>query len=820
MKHAAVWGFVTLAACSTPAPPAEGPRTPPPPSARLDQWRVTGPGGGGTTLLPAISPHDPRVVVESCDMTGAYITYNAGESWRMFNLGTVASAYAFDPVSPSVIYAAASAVFRSDDTGRTWRMVWPDPRQSTVKTGLGDHAETIYTTKDPSYPSGAEVWVQALAVDGADPAWLYAAVRFQGSGQLGGTASQGMRLLTSTDRGATWNAIAWIPSERVYAIWAEATPERVVRTLGDDGVHEVRGASSRHFDSPAGVHFESASVGRDDLTRTTILYATAPITRGPDGLAGGIFVSADSGKSWRQSNGGLARYLAASPTEAELEGSGDDSGVHVGPIGASAGRGRYAYVGLKGLRERRGGKPFVGVARTMDGGLNWTILHRESDRPAPGFVASWVEARTLEGGGDVWLDAPYDLAVAPTDPRICYVTDLFRTYRTLDGGRTWAQVHSAPVGDAWVSRGLDVTTHYGLIWDPFDAERVFLASTDIGLFRSEDGGSSWMGSSRGVPSRWRNTAYWVVPDPAVKDLVWGGFSGTHDLPRVKMFRRTDPSRYRGGVAVSKDGGRTWERSNGGMPESAITHLLLDPASPPGKRTLYAAAFGRGVYKSTDNGRTWTLKNEGLAPDPRKQPFAWRLSLDAAGVLYLVVARRSEHSRIGDADDGAIYRSVDGAEHWTALPLPAGTNGPTAITVDPRDPRRLYLSAWAVALPSGAAGGGVFVSADAGRSWRPVLRDAQHVYDVTLDPRNPDRMYACGFDQGVYRSDDRGETWRRIRGFNFKWGHRVVPDPAGASRIYVVTFGGGVWHGPADGDPSAAEDVVSPDPPPGSEHPKL
>jgi hypothetical protein len=102
----------------------------------------------------------------------------------------------------------------------------------------------------------------------------------------------------------------------------------------------------------------------------------------------------------------------------------------------------------------------------------------------------------------------------------------------------------------------------------------------------------------------------------------------------------------------------------------------------------------------------------------------------------------------------------------------------------------------------------------------VLRDAQHVYDVTLDPRNPDRMYACGFDQGVYRSDDRGETWRRIRGFNFKWGHRVVPDPADASRIYVVTFGGGVWHGPADGDPSAAEDVVSPDPPPGSEHPKL
>jgi len=57
------------------------------------------------------------------------------------------------------------------------------------------------------------------------------------------------------------------------------------------------------------------------------------------------------------------------------------------------------------------------------------------------------------------------------------------------------------------------------------------------------------------------------------------------------------------------------------------------------------------------------------------------------------------------------------------------------------------------------------------------------------------------------STDRGETWTRIRGYNFKWGQRVIADPKDASKIYVTTFGGSVWHGPAAGDATAAEDVV-------------
>ncbi len=93
--------------------------------------------------------------------------------------------------------------------------------------------------------------------------------------------------------------------------------------------------------------------------------------------------------------------------------------------------------------------------------------------------------------------------------------------------------------------------------------------------------------------------------------------------------------------------------------------------------------------------------------------------------------------------------------------------------------------------------------------RGVFGASQHIYDVTLDPRNPKVLYNCGFESGAYRSADGGETWNRIPAFNFKWGHRVIPDPLDPDRIYITTFGGSVWHGPAKGDPSAVEDIITP-----------
>jgi photosystem II stability/assembly factor-like uncharacterized protein len=776
---------------------------------RLDAWRIIGPGGGGTTRRPTISPHDPNVVTLGCDMTGAYLTLDGGASWRMFNLGAVPMAFAFDPSRRSTLYAGADAVYRSDDTGRTWRMLLPDPARNTVARLVGDHADRVFVTEDTAFPgSGRDVSVHAIAVDTDDSNRVYVAASAADS-PVPGTPASPTVLIASTDAGRTWARAATFSSERIFAIRADGQGGQAqVRALGETGVYENMGTAWRHFAAPNGARFSSGSFGREARSGVVFAYATVPLTRGEHGIEGGLQVSNDGGHNWRTANGHLLDAVRE-------VGRGDEWGgpkiarPALGPVAVSAGFPLVAYVGLRGIvLPGRGVTPFNGIAKTNDGGATWSVVHAESDRPSTNLSPSWVEGRAAEDGNSVWFDAPYDLAVGPNNPDVAWATDLFRAYRTADGGKSWAQANSERRGeDRWTTRGLDVTTTYGIQFDPHDPNRVFIPYTDIGLFRSEDGGETWTGSTTGIPREWRNTTYWLAFDPEVKDLVWGGFSGTHDLPRPKMWRRTDPVLFRGGVAVSVDGARHWTPSNAGMEESAITHVILDPRSPKGKRTLYAAAFGRGVYKSTDNGRTWRLRNHGLAPDPRNQPFAWRLSLGADGILYLVVARRSERGNIRDADDGALYRSTDGAETWTPLPLPPGTNGPNGLTIDTADPRRLYLSAWGIAGVDADTGGGIFVSSDGGLHWRNTLAAAQHVYDVTVDPRDSTLLYACGFDQAAFRSTDRGETWTRIRGFNFKWGQRVIPDPRNQALIYVTTFGGSVWHGPAAGDPQATEDVV-------------
>jgi photosystem II stability/assembly factor-like uncharacterized protein len=283
-------------------------------------------------------------------------------------------------------------------------------------------------------------------------------------------------------------------------------------------------------------------------------------------------------------------------------------------------------------------------------------------------------------------------------------------------------------------------------------------------------------------------------------------SKIHDLPRAKMWRKRKLADFDGGVCLSEDGGKTWRQSSEGISQTAPTHILLDPASPREARVLYVAGFNKGVYKSTDGGKSWQLRNNGIEG---REPFAWRLARDRDGVLYLVVARRSDDGSYGDAQDGALYRSRDGADHWERIPLPEGVNGPDGIAIDARRPERLYLAAWGRATAAGAVNGGVFVSNDSGKSWRNTHSADQHVYDITIDPRDARTLYAAGFESSAWRSTDRGETWKRIRGYNFKWGHRVIPDPRTPGMIYITTFGGSVWHGPAAGDPQAVEDIVTP-----------
>jgi len=108
-------------------------------ASKTQTWKVIGPGGGGGVMLPTISPFNENIVLTHCDMTGAYISYNAGNDWRMFNLWTVPEDFEFDPMNENTIYTATrgyrysedrgsglSILYRSEDKGKHWRIIYPD----------------------------------------------------------------------------------------------------------------------------------------------------------------------------------------------------------------------------------------------------------------------------------------------------------------------------------------------------------------------------------------------------------------------------------------------------------------------------------------------------------------------------------------------------------------------------------------------------------------------------------------------------------------------------------------------------------------------
>ena len=761
------------------------------PNGRNDKWGFVGPGGGGAMFHPAVSPHDPQFAFVSCDMTGSYVTYNGGASWRTFNLRGVNRFYVFDPQNPDVVYARSIALFRSTDRGNTWQVVYPAPEDIVGVISKGDHASEILITKDSTRRT-----MQALAIDPEDPKTLYAVIDIEGENGL----------FISTDWGKTWIKELELnePAYNIFIDSSSPSSKRRVMITGSSALILAEGKDIYKHQLPGEViRFTQYAAGHSKESGRFIIYAiTGKSYFDPEGGRSGIFMSDNYGQTWTNVQDDL---IAKCQPGSELPEWRAIATCQTDPD--------VVYISYANFRTSED-SICIGVAKSSDAGKTWELAWKDkANQPdagqGPNFESGWLNERFGPG----WGENPFAMAVAPADPEICFGTDFGRTVRTIDGGKTWKQVYTRKkIAGGWVSTGLQVTTNYMLAFDPFDSTHILMANTDTGMLQSEDGGESWSSATHnnGVPRPWYNSTYWIVFDPEVKDRLWTVMSRNHDLPRPKMWRNGGVDRYMGGVLVSDDGAKSWKPVSADIGEAAMTHILLDPESDAGARTLYACAFGKGVYKSVDGGMHWEQKNNGIEGD---EPFAWRITRRSSdGELFLVASRRSDDGSMGNKEDGALYRSADGAESWEKMTLPESTNGPTSILVDPEDPERLLLSAWGRPTTDGKfspdIGGGIFISEDDGATWMQVMDRDQHIHDITMDPRN-DVFYACGFNASAYRSEDRGITWQRMRGYNFKWGKRVEPDPLDPDRVYIITFGGGVWYGPAKGDPDAIEDIITP-----------
>ncbi len=768
---------------------AEG-NTVAPANNEKNSWETVGYGGGGAMFYPEVSPFNPGYAFVSCDMTGAYVTYNGGESWRMFNLHSPVHFYVFDPLDSNTVYANSIGLFKSTDKGHTWNLLYPSPSEVTGFVSKGDHAEEVVITRDSTIRE-----VQALAVDPENSKKLYAVI----------SIDKAIALYVSDDGGLSWakNKDIEERAKNIYIITSSPKDNRTLYITGNTGI-TVRGNGKWKINkAPAGIKTLTHFTGGFDKSRNKyIVYAISGKSYfDPKGDKSGIYYSEDGGASWENRQDGLTSF--------------NMKGVHLPEwrtIATSSDHPEVVYVSYNSMKANKD-ITFIGVAKSEDFGKTWTlpwkdVIKKGGNVPSENFKSGWINERF----GPTWGENPFSIGVSPANPDVCYATDFGRTVKTTDGGATWEQVYTRKKQSAgWVSRGLEVTTGYLIIADPFDKNHVFICNTDVGLMESNDGGESWESATKnnGIPRKWQNSIYWLAFDPEVKGKAWAALSDVHDLPRPKMFRKNGVKGYEGGIAVTEDGGKSWKPISEDIGEAAITHVLVDPSTTRDARTLYACAFGKGVYKSVDGGKTWKQRNNGITGS---EPFAWRITRrNNDGVLFLVVNRRSDDGSIGNPGDGAVYRSDDNAETWMPVSLPSGTNGPMCIAADEDQSGRLLLSAWGRSTKgkfSPDMGGGIFLSKDDGKTWNNVLQKDQHIHDITYDPRNK-TYYACGFTGSAYRSENGGETWTRIKGYNFKWGKRVDPDPSDPDKIFIITFGGGVWHGPAKGDEKSLEDIITP-----------
>lgn len=229
----------------------------------------------------------------------------------------------------------------------------------------------------------------------------------------------------------------------------------------------------------------------------------------------------------------------------------------------------------------------------------------------------------------------------------------------------------------------------------------------------------------------------------------------------------------GNVWKTTNAGTTWDSIFDNEGSYSIGSVTIDPNNPS---TIWVGTgedvggrhvgYGDGIYKSTDGGRSW--ENMGLEESehlstvivhPENSDIVW---VAAEGPLWSSGGQRG------------LYKTTDGGNTWENILSGNEWTGVTDILIDPRDPDLLYAATWqrhrtVAAYMGGGPGSGIHKSIDGGKTWTELHRGLPNSnmgkIGLAISPQQPDIVYAAiELDRrtgGVYRSENRGESWKKM-----------------------------------------------------------
>ncbi len=283
----------------------------------------------------------------------------------------------------------------------------------------------------------------------------------------------------------------------------------------------------------------------------------------------------------------------------------------------------------------------------------------------------------------------------------------------------------------------------------------YFGATGGGLWKTTDGGQTWQPmSDRFFKSSSVGAVALAESNP---DIVYVGMGETELRGNVLQGD---------GVYKSTDAGKTW--SHVGLEKTLTVARIRVP--PWNSDVVYVAALGdpyapnpeRGVFKTVDGGKSWRRI---LFRDDKTGAVDLSMDPKNPDVLYagLWEVSRTPHSLSSGGPGSGLFKSTDGGEHWTEITknpgLPKPIWGKVGVSVSGADPSRIYAIVE-------AAEGGVFLSDDAGATWKMVNEDrrlrqrAFYYTRIYADPQVKDTLYIL--NTGIYRSTDAGKSIRGIR----------------------------------------------------------